>query len=280
VLVIGAAGMLGHDLMDILPHRWEVRGADIDEVDITDASTTKGYVASLGPRTVINAAARTDVDGCELDPARAFAVNAGGARNVAEACRAAGARLVHLSTDYVFDGLKGEPYREDDTPNPQGVYAKSKLAGEEAVQGGARDHLIVRTSWLFGAHGKNFVDTILRAAAKPVLQVVGDQRGSPTFTRDLAEAIARLLEVEHRGIIHVTNSGICSWCEYARAILDMAGMGGVRIEEITTAQLGRPAPRPPFSALDCSLYSRLTGARMRHWREAVREYIGSRAGAA
>ncbi|MCX6340005.1 MAG: dTDP-4-dehydrorhamnose reductase [Candidatus Aureabacteria bacterium] len=274
ILVIGAAGMLGHELMDILSPAWELTGVDIGEVDITDREGTEAYIRELRPHAVVNAAARTDVDGCEGDPDGAFAVNAQGAGYVAAACRAACARMIYLSTDYVFDGRAKKPYREDAATNPQSAYGKSKLAGEQAVRRGLDDYIIVRTSWLFGLHGKNFVDTILRAAARqPVLEVVGDQRGCPTYARDLAKAIGSLLMTDCRGIVNVTNSGVCSWCEYARAILELGGISGVRVNEITSERLSRPAPRPPFSALDGSRYAGLTGAPMRQWREAVGEYM-------
>lgn len=273
-MVLGANGMLGRDLMELLSPEWELTGADIGEVDVTNRDATAAYVRALEPDVVINAAARTDVDGCERDPEGAFAVNARGAAHVASACGGIGSRMIHVGTDYVFDGLKGGPYAETDRPNPQSVYGKSKLAGERAVEETLRDYLIVRTSWLFGAKGKNFVDTILKAASqRRVLEVVGDQHGSPTYTRDLAAAIGRLLAVDCRGIVNVTNSGVCSWCEYARAILEIAGVGGVAVSEITSERLARPAPRPPFSALDGSRYAELTGAPLRHWREAVGEYI-------
>ncbi|MCX6355312.1 MAG: dTDP-4-dehydrorhamnose reductase [Candidatus Aureabacteria bacterium] len=281
LLVIGSAGMLGRDLMDVLPGRWQVMGADIHEVDITDPGRTELFIADRKPSAVINAAARTDVDGCESDLEGAFAVNAHGAGNIARACGSIGARMVHVSTDYVFDGLARKPYREGDPPNPQGVYGKSKRLGEEEVAKTLQEHIIVRTSWLFGMHGRNFVDTILRAASRTKrLEVVGDQRGSPTYSRDLAEAIARLLLTNYRGIVHVVNSGSCSWYEYALAILDSAEIPDVKVEEITSDRLSRPAPRPPFSLLDCSLYEKITGARMRPWRDAVGEYIKERGKAA
>ena len=274
VLVLGAKGMLGHDLMDILPRGFDASGVDIDELDITDAESTARCIGNRRPFAVINAAARTDVDGCEGDSQGAFAVNAVGAENVALACLETGARLLQLSTDYVFDGMKGKPYGEDDAPNPRSVYGKSKLAGEEAVKTILRDFLIIRTSWLFGRNGKNFVDTILRASRnRGKLEVVGDQYGSPTYTRDLARAISRLLSTEYMGIINVTNSGSCSWCDYARAILDLAGVKGVEVEETKSDRLSRPAPRPPFSVLDGSLYVKIAGSPLRYWREAVREYL-------
>jgi dTDP-4-dehydrorhamnose reductase len=274
VLVIGAAGMLGHELTDILSADWKLTGVDIGELDITDGEGAAAYIMSLRPYAVVNAAARTDVDGCESDPEGAFAVNARGAGHVAAACGTSASRMIQISTDYVFDGLKGEPYRESDRPNPQSVYGRSKLAGEEAVGAALSDYLIVRTSWLFGRHGKNFVDTVLKAASQQsVLEVVGDQYGCPTYARDLATGIGALLTTDCRGIVNVTNSGICSWCEYARAILELAGINGVRVSEITSDRLERHAPRPPFSALDGSRYAGLMGAPLRHWREAVGEYI-------
>lgn len=277
ILVLGANGMLGHALMNALGHGRDVVGLDLPAFDISDGAATRARVAAERPSLVVNAAARTDVDGCERDAAGAFAVNAAGAGSAAGACADAGALLVQVSTDYVFDGLKGAPYAEDDPVNPQSVYGKSKLAGEEAVRAALRDHLIVRTSWLFGAHGKNFVDTILSAASsQPELEVVGDQRGCPTFTADLAAAILKLSATPFRGTVHVANAGVCSWFEYARAILELAGVRGVAVRETTSDRLGRPAPRPPFSALDCARCASLAGAPMRHWREAVGEYISAR----
>ena len=274
ILVLGANGMLGHELMDLLSPRWELTGADIGEVDVADRDGTEEYIGALKPNVVINAAARTDVDGCERDPEGAFAVNARGAAHIAAACGGIASRMIHVSTDYVFDGLKGKPYLESDKPNPQSVYGRSKLAGERAVGEALGDYLIVRTSWLFGAHGKNFVDTILNAASqRKILEVVGDQHGAPTYTRDLAAAIGRLLATDYCGIVNVTNSGVCSWCEYARAILEIAGVDGVTVSEITSERLSRPAPRPPFSVLDGSRYAGLAGAPLRHWREAVGEYL-------
>ncbi len=276
VVIIGANGMLGRALVRAFPG---AAGVDLPSLDITDGPATAAFIASSRPSLVVNAAARTDVDGCEGDPGGAFAVNGDGAGNVARACASAGARIVHLSTDYVFDGLKGSPYSEDDPVNPRSVYGKSKLAGEEAVRAAHPDHLIVRTSWLFGAHGRNFVDAILNeAAAAREIEVVGDQRGRPTYAPDLAGAIRRLAGSSFRGTVHVANDGVCSWCEYARAILELAGAGGVSVREIESARLDRAAARPPYSALDCSRYASITGAPMRHWREALGEYLDSRRG--
>jgi dTDP-4-dehydrorhamnose reductase len=277
VLVVGANGMLGHALMEACARLGDVEGADLPRLDITDAETTRRFVEAARPAIVVNAAAMTDVDGCEADPGAAFAVNARGAGNVADACLAVRARLVHVSTDYVFDGLKGSPYTEDDPVNPASVYGRSKRDGEEEVRRSRADFLIVRTSWLFGAHGKNFVDTILRAAeTRGELEVVGDQRGCPTYARDLAGALCRLAAAGLGGLIHAANSGVCSWFDYARAILEIAGIGGVAVRETTSDRLNRPAPRPPCSALDCGRYAAFAGAPMRHWREAVAGYLAER----
>ncbi len=278
VLLLGARGMLGSDLLPLLDRAGhEGCGKDVQDFDITDRERAAGEIAACRPDAVINAAAYTDVDGCESRREAAFAVNAEGARNVALGCARAGCRLIHLSTDYVFDGHSPVPYREDSPPNPLGVYGASKLQGEKYVAGTLEDHLIVRTAWLYGRRGRNFVDTILRLAAeRDELRVVDDQKGSPTFTRDLAGAILRLLESGFRGVVHVTNSGSCTWFEFARRILELKPPPGrrVRVVPISTAELGRPAPRPGNSVLDGARYSQITGSRMRNWEEALKEYLG------
>jgi dTDP-4-dehydrorhamnose reductase len=276
ILLIGARGMLGRDLQPILSDRHEVIGKDIEDLDITDPNQVQKQVETLRPQTVINAAAFTDVDGCESQKDLAFKVNAEGAGQVARVCRKAGARLIYLSTDYVFDGTSRVPYSEEAQPNPINVYGESKLGGEEAVQQAEGNYLILRTAWLYGKHGKNFVDTILRLASKQKeLRVVDDQQGSPTFTRDLSRAIARLLENDVRGILHVTNSGSCSWFEFAQKILETKGIPGwkTRVIPISSRQLNRPARRPSNSVLNCSRFEELTGAKMRPWEEALGDYL-------
>jgi dTDP-4-dehydrorhamnose reductase len=276
ILLIGARGMLGRDLQPILSVQHEVIGKDIQDLDITDPAQTQKAVGALQPQTVINAAAFTDVDGCESQKGRAFAVNAEGAGHVARACRQAGARLIHLSTDYVFDGTSRVPYTEEASPHPLNVYGESKLQGEKAVQEAGGNQLILRTAWLYGKHGGNFVDTILRLASQQEeLRVVDDQRGSPTFTRDLSRAIARLMDKDVRGILHVTNSGACSWFEFARRILALKPppRRPVRILPIPSSELTRPAKRPAFSVLDCSRFEKEVGARMRTWERGLEEYL-------
>jgi dTDP-4-dehydrorhamnose reductase len=276
ILLLGARGMLGRDLQPVLSTRHEIIGRDIHDLDIADPGQVGAEIGSLRPNAVINLAAFTDVDGCESQPERAFSVNAQGAGNVARASEAAGAKLIHLSTDYVFDGTSPTPYKEDASPHPLNVYGESKLQGERAVQAAGENHLILRTAWLYGRHGKNFVDTILRLASRQEeLRVVNDQKGSPTFTRNLSWAIAQLLEKDLRGIIHVTNSGSCTWFEFTEKILALKPPlhSPVLILPISSSELNRPARRPAFSTLDCSRFEGVIGRRMRSWEEGLQEYL-------
>jgi dTDP-4-dehydrorhamnose reductase len=189
---------------------------------------------------------------------------------VAEACRSAGAGLLYLSTDYVFDGMKGSPYREDDSPAPLSAYGKSKLAGEDATRNTASRWAIVRTAWLYGTHGKNFVKAIKeKADAGGALRVVDDQVGSPTYARDLAGAIGLLLDRDLAGTYHVTNSGICSWYDFARAILDLTGAADVPITRMTSKELDRPAPRPSYSVLENAAWRSVGLPPLRPWRDAL-----------
>ena len=223
-------------------------------------------------------AALTDVDGCESVPDKAFSVNAHGPAHLATVCAELGCALVHISTDYVFDGLKRTAYREEDPINPLGVYGKSKAQGEKSVREILPDnHCIVRTEWLYGLNGKNFVATILDLAQKrDVLTVVDDQRGSPTYTLDLAAALLQLSQRGGRGTFHVTNSGETTWYAFARRIVERSGITSVRVEPMSTAQLGRPAPRPQNSVMDNTLFASLTGGFLRHWEEALDDYLRGR----
>ncbi|HRZ87445.1 MAG TPA: dTDP-4-dehydrorhamnose reductase [bacterium] len=244
-------------------------------IDITDKEAVISTIAQYKPKVVINCAAYTDVDASEQNAAHAYLVNGTAVGYIADGCNRAGAKLVHISTDYIFAGDQARPYREDDHAGPLGVYGKSKLAGELSAHL-AKDHLIVRTAWLFGRSGKNFVSTILkRTDETDVISVVDDQRGSPTYTVDLTDAIVRLLGKNASGIFHVTNSGSCTWCEYAQAVLDKAGIKDVKIMPITTAESNRPAPRPAYSVLDCSKYQETTSHQMRSWRDALRDFLTS-----
>lgn len=270
ILVVGANGMLGHDLMDLLDG--EVRGIDLPDIDITSLESVQEVMESLRPRLVVNAAAYTDVDGCESNTELAMQVNGEGVAFLAMASRSIGAKLVHVSTDYVFDGAKGSPYLEDDPTGPLSVYGESKLAGEMNARFNP-DHLVVRTQWLYGLHGKNFVETMLRLAAeKDELAVVDDQIGSPTWTVDLALAIKALVEHDRTGIYHAVNSGFCSWNGFAQAIFEESGLS-VKVNPLTTEQLNRPARRPLYSTLDCAKLGNDACFKPQHWREALKAYL-------
>ncbi|HSR13766.1 MAG TPA: dTDP-4-dehydrorhamnose reductase [Thermodesulfobacteriota bacterium] len=277
VMILGARGMLGTDLLPILAPRHDLSCMDVQEFDITDRKAVADAVSECGPRAVINLAAYTDVDKCESERERAFAVNAEGALNVALACREAGCRLIHLSTDYVFDGNAKKPYAPEAEVGPVSVYGASKLEGERHIRKNLADHLIIRTAWMFGRHGKNFVDTILRLAAQQCeLRVVDDQKGSPTYTRHMGLAIEKILETDIRGILHVTNSGTCTWFGFARKILEMKPPARpVRVIPISSAELARPAKRPAYSVMDGSRFEEVTRWRMPSWEEGLREYLGS-----
>lgn len=276
VVVTGASGQLGHDLVEVLNLKHEVFPFDLD-LDITDAGAVESKIDELKPAVVVNAAAFTNVDGCELEPEKAFRVNEEGAKNVGLACRKAGAIMVHISTDYVFDGTKAQPYTEDDIPNPINMYGKSKLAGEEHVRSLLTSYYIVRTSWLFGKHGKNFVKTIVAMAdEKGELAVVGDQVGSPTYSLDLARKISELIESGRFGLYNVTNSGACSWFEFAKAILSSSGRAHVRVSEITSEQIDQPARRPANSVLKNTNLERQGFKLLRHYSEALDEFFTER----
>jgi len=273
IVVAGARGMLGRDLMEMFGE--EARAVLHDEMEITDPVSVEKVLKGLRPKVVINSVAYTDVDGCESNSERAFAVNGEGVRNLALVTRDIGAKLVQVSTDYVFDGSKGTPWFEDDPVNPLSVYGRSKLAGEENTRLNP-DHLIVRTQWLYGLHGKNFVETMLRLGReRDEVAVVHDQVGSPTWTVDLCHAIRALIERNCRGVYHAANAGSCSWRDFADAIFRESGMETV-VKPITTGQLGRPAPRPLYSVLDCSKLGRDSGFMPEEWREALRKYLNAR----
>jgi len=280
-LVLGAAGMLGRELVHLLHKRAEESGGrvvswDLADLDIRDRSAVYGTIGNLRPGVVVNAAAYTDVDGCETDVSGAMAVNAQGPGHLAQACDPVGAMLVHFGTDFVFDGSLERAYRPDDVANPLSVYGRSKWEGEQAIRAASCRHLIVRSSWMFGPRGRNFVEAILAqaGAAKP-LRVVNDQVGSPTLAADLADAVIRLLDAGEQGTFHFANSGQCSWFEFAGEILEQAGMDR-DVEPITSEQLHRPARRPAYSALDTSKYAEATGTRPVCWQDALRRYLNGR----
>ncbi len=270
IIVTGAKGQLGQELQRVLTGE-DVIPANRPDYEMTDPDLSTKIVA-MHPDLVIHAASYTDVDGCERDPETAFSVNAQGTRRVAEGAAKVNARLIYISTDYVFDGKKTEPYTERDPVNPRNVYGRSKLAGEEESLKGCRRTLVLRTSWIYGVHGKNFVKTILSLAVmQPEIRVVEDQRGSPTYARHLAQVIAGLVRSDVTGVIHAGGEGECSRYEFAKAILQEAGLG-CRVVPISTAESGRLAWRPPYSALSTAFLHQ-HGLGLPPWREGVRQFL-------
>jgi dTDP-4-dehydrorhamnose reductase len=273
VLVTGAAGMLGTDLCEALRPGHSVVPIDLPDLDLTDTARTRDFVRRTAPDFVCHAAAWTDVDGCEREPDRAFRHNGLATWNVAAACAEAGCPLLYVSTDFVFDGETDRPYTEYDPPHPLGVYGASKLAGETHVRALVPRHLIARTAWLYGAHGQNFVRTILRLAdEKEELPVVADQIGSPTYTRDLAAALVSLLDDPLWGAYHVTNSGACSWAEFAQEILRLAGKEA-RIRPLRSDEWPSPTRRPKMSVLRNYALELQGRPLLRPWREALRAFL-------
>jgi len=276
VTIFGASGLLGKVLM----REWtedEVVGFSSRDVDIRDADKVRGAVEKARPKWIVLAAAYTDVDGCESHQDLAVSVNRDGAVHVAAAAKQVGARLLFLSSDYVFDGKKTSPYETGDARNPHSVYGRSKAEAEIRLLEVLPDVCIARTSWLFGTGGKCFPDTILKlAASRPALDVVDDQRGCPTYTVDLARAIIQLCRSGASGIVHATNGGNCSWYEFAREIVKGAGLA-TEVRPVSTQQMPRPAPRPGYSVLSASSLHRW-GVAMPTWQDALGRYLQERRG--
>lgn len=290
ILVIGAAGQLGHDLLKVFSPEHDVIGADMagagtqHDVDITDPAAVNSLIVDIWPDLVINSAAFTNVDGCEAQKEICREVNADGAGNIARACAEleaaetgligkVPANLIHVSTDYVFDGSKRTPYVENDPTAPLGEYGRTKFDGEQQVRHALPDrHLIVRTAWLFGDHGANFVKTMLKLGReRDQLKVVNDQTGSPTYALHLAAAIKSLAEhrLGHPGVYHMTNSGQCTWFDFAAEIFQLAGVD-VDLQTTTTAEFNAPAPRPAYSVL---ANTRAPEIVMPHWRDGLIECL-------
>ncbi len=273
ILIAGCNGMLGSNLMQVFRPGHDVVGVDLPELDITNPEQCLAVAKDLRPKVIINAAAFTRVDDCEAHPKEAFLVNGDGAGNLSRAAAESGALIVHYSTDYVFDGLKAQAYLEEDEINPQSVYGKSKLAGEDLVRRHCPNHLILRTSWMFGP-GVNFIRTIVSAAQKGTqLRVVNDQKGSPTYSKDLASYTLTMIASGCRATYHLTNSGSCTWFELASKALEWAGIRNVSITPVSTSEFKRPAPRPANSILANARLEREGFPLMRSWQAAAREYV-------
>jgi dTDP-4-dehydrorhamnose reductase len=276
LLVLGSGGMLGRAVArDAARLGHDVVALGHAELDVTDAEHTTRIVAAAEPRAVINCAGFTDVDGCETHEPQALRVNGDGAGIVAKAAAEANARVVHVSTDYVFDGAKREPWLESDPVAPLQAYGRTKLAGEQAVAAANDEHAVVRTAWLFGAGGPNFVDTMLRVGAeRDEVTVVTDQRGGPTWTGHLAPALVEVAErVGDVGVFHAAGAGACSWYEFAVEIFHLAGLRA-RAVPTTSEQFARPARRPAYSVLGTE---RDPGIDLPDWPDGLRAYLDERA---
>lgn len=281
-LITGAGGMLGTDLRDALTSRGEdVVALTRSDLDITDSRLVNDALAAHAPDVVVNCAAFTQVDRAEEQTSLANAINGSAVELIASAANAVGALLVQISTDFVFDGRSDRPYEVTDPAAPLSSYGRSKFLGEVAARH-AKKHLVVRTSWLFGENGPNFVEAIRRQIDKGTdpLRVVEDQRGRPTYTPHLADAVIRLARLAYesdvaRGIVHYADADECSWYDFARAIVEESG-ATVSVKPVTTDEFPRPAKRPAYSVLSTERYERLTGVKPASWREGLREYLGTK----
>ncbi len=274
LLITGARGLLGTELVDRASRLGlEVHATDIDEMDVTDRGAVESVVGSLRPEVILHCAAYTAVDRAEEEPDAAMRVNRDGTRNVARAAAEVGSLLIYLSTDYVFDGEKRSPYVPEDPPNPQGAYARSKLAGEEEAQSAGGEWLVVRSGWLYGSGGKDFVDAIVTAAREGrKLRVVSDQRGCPTWVGSLTPALLDLIEGGARGIFHVTDRGEATWHELAEMALALAGIDA-EVAPVSTEEWGAPAPRPEYSVLDLEKAESFLGNLMPRWQDSLRHHL-------
>ncbi|HEV2772926.1 MAG TPA: dTDP-4-dehydrorhamnose reductase [Thermoleophilaceae bacterium] len=274
IIVTGAGGMLGHEVVDAAVAAGHSGvGLGRASLDVTDPAAVRRLLSDERPDAVINCAGYTNVDGAEEDRAAAFELNGRAPGVVAAAAAEVGAAVLHISSDYVFDGHKGEPYVESDATAPLSAYGESKLAGEEATAAANPRHFVVRSSWLFGLGGRNFVETMLRLASeRDEVRVVDDQVGSPTYCLDLADALVRLVATDDYGLHHVAGGGACSWAGFAAEIFRQADVD-CRVTAITSAEMDRPAPRPAYSALDSE---RPETPRLGPWTEGLAAYLASR----
>lgn len=274
IIVTGCNGQLGRAINQIYKNRTDIEivNTDVKELDITDIDKTLALVREVKPYAVINCAAHTGVDACETEVDSAYRINAIGPRNISIATRETGAKFMHISTDYVFAGDASTPYTEFDKPDPQGMYGKTKLAGERFVEQFAENYFIVRTAWLYG-DGKNFVRTMLRLSeTNDKVRVVHDQVGSPTSAKELAKAIAYLLPTENYGLFHATCEGDCSWAQFTEEIFRLAGKKTV-VEGITSEEYGAAVKRPAYSILENYMFKMTTDFQFADWHEAIAEYL-------
>lgn len=269
VMVMGASGQLGREIRQQFQGCYDL---DAPGLDITDYPSVKDRISEINPSVVINTAAYTNVEKAEEEELTAFQVNAIGAQNVAIACKRVGAKFVHISTDYIFDGTKSAPYEEFDSPHPLSVYGKSKLWGEKLVEAVGGESFILRTSWLYG-EGHNFVKTMLKLAdERDKLSVVADQYGTPTYTKDLVWVIEKLMQTDFYGVYHASNNGSCSWYEFARKIFELTGKT-VKVEPVSSAEYPTKAERPRCSVMENKLLKLRGLDVMRPWEEALQDYL-------
>ncbi len=266
--------MLGSDVAEVFGSAGhEVKACSRKALDITRKKNCIQTTEEFQPNIIINCAAYTKVDDCENNQETAFSINEKGAGNIAEAAEKCGAYLIHISTDYVFDGTSSRPYQENDPTNPINIYGLSKLKGEEAVKSACTRYSIVRTSWLFGINGPNFIKTILKLALeKNELMVVNDQQGCPTFTKDLAKTLLIFAQQQPTGLFHCTNSKSCTWYELAQKALYFSGKNPDMVKPVPTSAFPRPAKRPAYSVLDNSKFVEMAGFKLRPWEESVRDF--------
>lgn len=274
ILVTGGAGMLGHALVPVLEERHLVVKLTRSACDLRDEEAVRKIIQLHRPGMIMHLAAFTSVDACEREPQRATEQNEIATRNVAKAAREIGAAVLYTSTDYVFGGEQVRPYREDDPPHPLNIYGRSKLRGEKQLQEILDRYLIVRTSWLFGPHGRNFVAAILKLAEeKKELRVVNDQCGSPTYTRHLARKLEELATSRQHGVFHVTGTGSCTWFEFAEKIAEFSGMNGVSLAPVSSSEFGSDARRPPYSVLANERLREHGLGLLPHWTVGLKDYL-------
>ena len=273
ILLTGSSGMLGLDLNRVLNKNHEVLATPSSSMDITDLNQIESQISTYKPDIIINSAAYTNVDECEFNPNLAYKVNSIGAKNLAIACDKFNSKLIHISTDYVFNGENDRPYTENDKTEPINIYGETKLKGEEFIQNICDNYIILRTSWLYGINGNNFVKTMLELSkSHDEISVVEDQRGSPTYTYDLAIAIFELLKNDYSGVYHLTNRGNCSWLEFAKNIFEITGID-VDLKPVTSEEFPRAAKRPKYSVLNNEKWENAGLKPLRNYKKALNDCL-------